>query len=44
MFLSMLFENENTNEGMQSVLNEIHSYVPHAEVEKHIKLMLINKV
>ena len=38
MFLSMLFENENTNEGMQSVLNEIHSYVPHAEVEKHIKV------
>lgn len=33
MFLGMIFENENTNEGMQAVLNEIYSYVPRAEKE-----------
>lgn len=35
MFLGMIFENENTNEGMQAVINEIHSYVPRIETEKH---------
>lgn len=28
MFLGMIFENENTNEGMQVVLDKIHPYVP----------------
>ena len=30
----MLFENENSNEGMQTVLNELHTYVPYADIKK----------
>ena len=30
----MLFENEHSNEGMQAVLNELHSYVPYADIKK----------
>ena len=31
----MLFENENSNEGMQAVLHELHSYVPYADIKNH---------
>ena len=31
----MLFENENSNEGMQAVLNELHTYVPYPDIKKH---------
>ena len=43
MFLGMLFENENTNEGMQAVLNELHSYVPHADIEKHTTVSVVDE-
>ena len=29
----MLFESENSNEGMQAVLNELHTYVPYADIK-----------
>ena len=29
----MLFENENSNEGMQALLNELHTYVPYADIK-----------
>ena len=39
----MLFENENTNEGMQAVLNELHSYIPHADIEKHTTVSVVDE-
>jgi hypothetical protein len=33
----MIFENENTNEGMQSVIDEIHQYVPCAKTKSAVK-------
>ena len=38
MFLGMIFQNENTNEGIQAVINEIHIYVPRVETEKHARV------
>ena len=43
MFLGMLFENENANEGMQAVLNELHSYVPYADIEKHTTVNVVSE-
>jgi hypothetical protein len=33
----MIFDNENTNEGMQSVIDEIHQYVPCAKTKSGVK-------
>ena len=43
MFLGMLFENENSNEGMQAVLNELHSYVSYADIEKHTMVNVVSE-
>ena len=35
MFLGMLFENGDSNEGVQAVLNVLHPYIPYGDIEKH---------
>ena len=33
----MLYQNENTNEGIQSLIEEIHNYVPSTETKRGVR-------
>ena len=34
----MIYENENTNEGIQAVVEELYQYVPHAKTKNGVKI------
>ena len=34
----MIYENENTNEGIQAVVEELYQYVPHVKTKNAVKI------
>ena len=34
----MIYENENTNEGIRAVVEELYQYVPHANMKNGVKI------
>ena len=34
----MIYQNKNTNEGIQAVVEELYQYVPHAKTKNGVKI------